>query len=264
MTSNAVRQPDERQRAMRAVELRVQGQTYAQIADALDYSDESGARHAVSRLLARREAEGKDELRAVHSARLEGVLSAHWPAATSGDTDAARIVLQTLDRIAKLYGLDAPTRVAVGSESLTTIGFANEAARLIESIASMGGTDDVLRSLPDGAGHAMIAAREPAALPVAETVADDDEAEPWSNIGGPDPEPVVHPLAVPMIDVEPEPDAAEPEPLTVAEVEPPPVTEAEHLAEADVTPLPSPSASRVNPMARRITDRYDPLAGWRR
>ncbi|AGB25755.1 hypothetical protein Mycsm_05569 [Mycobacterium sp. JS623] len=65
---------------MRAVELRLQGQTYAQIADALDYSDESGARQAVSHLLARREAESIAEL-------LEG---------------------------AKLYGLDAPARVAVG------------------------------------------------------------------------------------------------------------------------------------------------------
>ena len=256
MTSNAVRQPDERQRAMQAVELRVQGQTYAQIADALRYGDESGARHAVSRLLARREAEGIDELRAVHSARLEGVLSAHWPAATSGEPDAARIVLQTLDRIAKLYGLDAPTRVAVGSEPLTTIGFANEAARLIESIASMGGTDDLLRSLPDGAGHAMIAAREPAALPVsAPGIALGDDGEGWSNIGGPDPEPVAHPLAVPMID-------AEPEPLTVSEVEPQPVAD-EQPAEAEVTALPTPTP-RVHPMARRISDRYDPLAGWQR
>lgn len=123
----------------------------------------SGARHAVSRLLVRREAEGVDELRAVHSARLEGVLLAFWPAATSGDTDAARIVLRTLDSLAKLFGLDAPTRVAVGAP-LTNVGFANEAARLIESIASMGGTDDLLRSLPDGAGLGVIAARQPAAL----------------------------------------------------------------------------------------------------
>ena len=74
----------------------MQGQTYAQIAATLGYRDESGARHAVSRLLARREAESIDELRAVHSARLEGVLSSFWPAATAGEPDAARIVLRTL------------------------------------------------------------------------------------------------------------------------------------------------------------------------
>ncbi|WP_163725309.1 hypothetical protein [Mycobacterium gallinarum] len=255
MSDPTQNKPDahERQRALSAVELRVQGQAYAQIAHALGYSDESGARHAVSRLLARREAEGIDELRAVHLARLEGVLSAFWPAATSGDTDAARIVLRTLDSLAKLYGLDAPTRVAVGASLTDTVGFANEAARLIESIASMGGTDDLLLSLPDGAGHAVIAAREPAALTEAVAVADDD-AESWSNIGGPDPEPLA---------AEPESDA-EPEPLTVVEIEPPPVAEVEQVAEPDVTPLPSPPSPRVDPWARRVTYRYDPLAGWRR
>lgn len=197
MTNNAVRQPDERQRAMRAVELRVQGQTYAQIAEALDYSDESGARHAVSRLLARREAESIDELRAVHTARLESVLSSFWPAATSADTDAARIVLRTLDSLAKLYGLDPPARVAVGARITDNVEFANEAARLIERIASLGGTDDLLRSLPGGAGHQVIAECERATLPVGDVAAQpasfsaaalhyDDE--PWSNIGGPDPE----------------------------------------------------------------------------
>ena len=129
MTDNSIRQPDERDRALKAVELRIQGHPYAHIAAELKYSDESGARHAVSRLLARREAESIDELRAVHSARREGVLSSFWPAATSGDTDAARIVLRTLDSLAKLYGLDAPTRVAVGAP-ISDVEFANEVARL--------------------------------------------------------------------------------------------------------------------------------------
>ncbi|MGY4652497.1 hypothetical protein [Mycobacterium sp. URHB0021] len=266
MTNNAVRQPDERQRAMRAVELRVQGQTYVQIALALDYSDESGARHAVSRLLARREAESIDELRAVHSARLEGVLSSFWPAATAGDTDAARIVLRTLDSLAKLYGLDAPARVAVGATVTDTAGFANEAARLIERIASMGGTDDLLRSLPNGAGYAVIAERMQTALPVGDDAAaqhvsfdrvefEDDGAEPWSNIGGLDAEPVT------VAEVEPRVTKAEP--LAVAEADPLPVAEVEPddaEAEAEVRPL----APTGNPWARRLGDRYDPLSGWRR
>ena len=86
MTDNSVRQPDERDLVLKAVDLRIQGHPYAHIAAQLGYADESGARHAVSRLLARREAESIDELRAVHSARLEGVLSSFLPAATSGAT----------------------------------------------------------------------------------------------------------------------------------------------------------------------------------
>ena len=112
----------------------MQGRPYAQIAAALDYADESGARHAVSRLLARREAESVDELRAVHGARLEAVLSSFWPAKRSGDTDAARIVLRTLDGLAKLYGLNADRR---GRPAGQRRRVAEEAARLIESIASM-------------------------------------------------------------------------------------------------------------------------------
>jgi hypothetical protein len=132
----------------------------------------------------------------VHSACLDGVLSSFWPAATSGATDAARIVLRTLDSLAKLYGLDAPTRVAVGPK-ISDVEFANEAARLIESIASLGGTDDLLRSLPNGAGQAVLDARSRTAVPErsdsaaqinplgahsAETLPDDDEFEPWSNL----------------------------------------------------------------------------------
>lgn len=138
---------DERQRALAAVELRVQGHQYVRIAAELGWADESGARHAVSRLLDRREAESVDELRKVHSARLEGVRSAFWPTAMSGDTDAARIVLRTLADLSRLFGLDAPARVAVGP-TVSDVEFANEAARLIERIASLGGTDDALRSPP--------------------------------------------------------------------------------------------------------------------
>jgi hypothetical protein len=266
MTNNAVRQPDERQRAMRAVELRVQGQTYAQIADALAYSDESGARHSVSRLLARREAESIDELRAVHSARLEAVLSSFWPAATAGDTDAARIVLRTLDSLAKLYGLDAPARVAVGATITDNFAFANEAARLIERIASTGGTDDLLRSIPDNVGYAVIAEREQAALPVGDDAAaqrvslgsaglDDDDAEPLSNIGGPDPEPVTVAEVAPLAEVAESSPDADAEPLTVVEADPLPVAEvepqddAEREAEAEVTPLPATRGRDGSPTA---------------
>lgn len=113
-----------------------------------------------------------------------------WPC----QADAARVILRILDSLAKLHGIDAPARVAVGP-TISEIEFANEAARLIESIASLGATDDLFRSLPGGAGQAVIDAREPAVLPEhaypAHTrsraqhcprVPVDDDFEPWSNI----------------------------------------------------------------------------------
>lgn len=193
---------DERQRAARALELRTSGMTYAAVAANLDYSDESGARKAVDRLLSRVEYEGAEELRRLEGQRLDAMQRAIWPQACSGDLDAIRTVLTIMGRRTKLLGLDAPTRVAVGP-TVSDREFANEAARLIESIASLGGTDDLLRSLPGGAGHAVIDAPRRTAVTggndlraqrdslsgphSAETVPDSDDD--WSNIGGPDPQP---------------------------------------------------------------------------
>lgn len=117
MTSNSVRQPDERQKAIRAMQLRVAGAPYRAIAESLDYADESGARKAVSRLLARTEAEGVNELRAVEGERLDHLQRAAWPAAIGGDLDSIKTVLAVIDRRMKLFGLAAPVRVDVGGVS---------------------------------------------------------------------------------------------------------------------------------------------------
>ena len=68
----------ERQRARQAVALRIEGTSYAEIAAILHYRDESGARHAVERLLARLETEAVAKLRVVESARLDEMLAAIW------------------------------------------------------------------------------------------------------------------------------------------------------------------------------------------
>jgi len=168
---------EERQRALAAVELRVQGLPYRRIAEQLGFADESGARRAVSRLLDRREAESVGELRAVHSERLEAVMAGHWPAALAGDTDAARIVLRALDSLAKLWGTNAPTRLAVGADDLSAEQFAEEAAQIIERITALGGPGELARSFPGAARHA----DGPAA--VTET-----DLSNWSNIDGSVPE----------------------------------------------------------------------------
>lgn len=106
-------QPDERQRAVAALELRRSGLPYREIAARLDYADESGARHAVTRLLTRIEAEGVAELRAVYGERLEALVARYYPAALSGDVEAAGIVLRTHDRLARRWGANAPAAATV-------------------------------------------------------------------------------------------------------------------------------------------------------
>lgn len=184
MTDHSVRQPTERERARKAVTLRIEGHSYARIAETLGWSDESGARHAVTRLLDRVEHESVAELRAVEGRRLDELQRGVWDAATSGDTDAVRAALAVMARRAKLFGLDAPTAFAVGGISESE--FAAQAAELLTAIGGPGAAARALvdtvpglaRELPSAVRNDLLGAGAPEA-------ADDTghDAEPWSNIG---------------------------------------------------------------------------------
>lgn len=191
MPDNKVRQADSRDRAIKATEMRIQGYTFQQIADQLGWADPSGAQHAIRRNLVRREVESVDELRAVHSARLEQLLAVNWQAALQGDRDASNIVLKSLDRLSRLFGLDVVKRPAV--EQISDVEFAEAAAQLIESM-SPGVLAEALRSLPGGAGLALTAR---VAGDTQEAARDghnagrdvgnryglmDSDGEPWSNL----------------------------------------------------------------------------------
>lgn len=153
MTDNSVRQPDERQKALRAMQLRTAGATYRAIAESLDYADESGARKAVNRLLTRTEHDAVGELRDVEGERLDALQRAAWPAAINGDLDAIKTVLAVIDRRMKLYGLAAPVRVDVGGVSHDE--FAVRFVALIEEMEP-DVLHDVLGGLPGGAGRALL------------------------------------------------------------------------------------------------------------
>ena len=68
-----------------------------------------------------------------HRAVIFDIQRANYPAMMKGDKDAAATILRALEREAKLLGLDSPTRVLA---AVSADDFANEAARLIESITS--------------------------------------------------------------------------------------------------------------------------------
>ena len=144
---------DERQKALRAMQLRTAGATYHSIAESLDYADESGARKAVNRLLSRTEHDAVGELRAVEGERLDALQRAAWPSAIRGDLDAIKTVLAVIDRRMKLYGLAAPVRVDVGGVSHDE--FAVRFVALIEEMEP-DVLHDVLDGLPGGAGRALL------------------------------------------------------------------------------------------------------------
>ncbi|MFC9965304.1 hypothetical protein ACFVH4_13790 [Nocardia ignorata] len=140
-------QPDERVKHRKALELRLEGKTYAEIADELGYADESGAYRAVEAVLKRVESAGAAELRKVETLRLEALFRAWWPAALARDEKAAGVVLRCHDRLVKLHGLAVPERVVVAQMTHLDKGIA--AQEITELMAALGYVEPVTPIEPD-------------------------------------------------------------------------------------------------------------------
>lgn len=105
-----------RQRELQALELRMAGQPYSQIAKALGYRNRASAYSAVIRVLDRREAEPAERVRNMELQRLERLLQAYWKRAVrkrTPDIAAAKLCLDILARRARMLGLDAPVKVDI-------------------------------------------------------------------------------------------------------------------------------------------------------
>ena len=112
-----------------------------------------------------------------HRAVIFDIQRANYPAMRRGDKDAAATILRALEREAKMLGLDSPTRVLA---AVSADDFANEAARLIDSIVN---TDiDTLKELT----HRALPAPEADPLVIDAELADapDAEADPVGADGG--------------------------------------------------------------------------------
>ena len=93
-----------------AMELRGKGYTFEKIAEELGYRGPSGAFRAVSAGLDKTLREPAASLRVLESERLDRLLEGVWKKAAAGNVQGVRAVLAILERRAKLWGLDAPTR----------------------------------------------------------------------------------------------------------------------------------------------------------
>lgn len=145
------------ERRVKALELRKSGLTFEQIGDACNTSRSTAHEDVV---IAMRETiqEPADEVRRIELERLDVMLAALWPkATTTGDRQQARAVEQCLsimDRRARLLGLDAPTRRVV--DLVTHDAFAQAMAELEAEIAEL--EQDADRSDATGAGRSSTAA----------------------------------------------------------------------------------------------------------
>ncbi len=101
----------DRLKAGKALEHRLEGRLYPEIAEDLGYSGPGAAYNAIQRLLKHHEMDSVVDLRQVEGGRLDELLKGLWAAAVTGQKDAVELVLKIMNRRARLLGLDVPAEI---------------------------------------------------------------------------------------------------------------------------------------------------------
>lgn len=102
-----------RDRAIKAMELRIAGLQYAEIAKTLGYNSEQAAWKAVHDLLRRTEQDTAATFRYMQITRLDTALSSIWTDVLKGNVKAIGAFLKIEDRRARLLGLDRVTNLNI-------------------------------------------------------------------------------------------------------------------------------------------------------
>ena len=112
-------------RRRRALELRLQGLTFSEIADEVGYASPSGAYEACKRAMNSETFYTAPEFRKLHVVRLETLLAGIWNLAREGKLGAVDRVLNLLKREARLLGLDLPPQPQEPPEELPVKAYIN-------------------------------------------------------------------------------------------------------------------------------------------
>jgi len=114
------RTADDARNTAETLQMRSQGLTYREIGHQLGI-DASTAQRRVKKALSEIPFESVQDLRTLEGDRLDALMSALWPMAMVGNTQAVRAVLSVMDRRARLFGLDKPYKVELESWSVESI-----------------------------------------------------------------------------------------------------------------------------------------------
>ena len=104
------RRIDAQQRQHQAMELRMAGRTWQEIADHLGYKSHTGAYEAVKVALSRSNHEAAEDYRSLTIGRLTKILQVHWPLMLQADNNSTRLCLQTIKDMREVLGLDSPSK----------------------------------------------------------------------------------------------------------------------------------------------------------
>ena len=121
-----------KRRDARVYELRIQGNTFEQIASEVGYRGPSGAWQAHQRIKSEWIFESIDEARQLELMRLDELQVAVWDRAIKGELPAAHCVLKIMDRRAKLLGLDKPEKVEVNKWDFNAEDLDAEVQRIVD------------------------------------------------------------------------------------------------------------------------------------
>ncbi len=97
-------------RAAKALELRMEGKSFDQIAEEAGYNSRQAAHDAVKRALDRIEREPADALVKLDLERLDVLWQIQYINAQAGDVQAMAACMKIMERRARLLGLDAPIK----------------------------------------------------------------------------------------------------------------------------------------------------------
>ena len=130
-------EPEQLDRELAVVELRREGKTWQQIADAVSYATAMGAWKAYQRACQRTLQEPTDEARRIELDRLDALQRTYWEPAVEGNLRAADFVLRVIDRRARILGIDAPQKIQAEVVNYDGVGSidaeVDRIARIIEA-----------------------------------------------------------------------------------------------------------------------------------
>ncbi|MEV0543797.1 hypothetical protein [Nocardia salmonicida] len=135
MAKPDIAQPEERLRQTEALNMRLLGATWDQIAKEKGYADPSGAYRAVEAVLKRVESAGASELRKLEDMRLDLALRKVGPGVMAGDLKAIELYAKLHDRRVKLHGLAMPEKLIVAQSAMSAEEFAT---RVDEDLRELG------------------------------------------------------------------------------------------------------------------------------
>ena len=97
-------------RKTRAIELKLQGLTYQQVADELGYANKGTVFKLIKDAQASQLTEAVEELRQLELDRLDALQQAMWPLAMAGDIAAAEGVRRVIETRCRVLGLTGSSR----------------------------------------------------------------------------------------------------------------------------------------------------------